>query len=304
MAAVETQAISIDPRLLESLKPIELRSRLLVRGLYHNRHRTSDFGSSNEFIEHRDYRRGDDIRSIDWRLFARTDRLFVKRYEMESNMKVHFVLDSSDSMRVPAEAGLPSKLDLAATIVGAVATMVATQQDAAGLYCIGDRLEERIPARQGLRHLSQIYQHLGAPRGRGGGNFGDLLGELGPTLGTRGVVLIVSDCLDNLPPLFDALKNLCARQQDVSLFQVLDRAELEFPFDRMTEFRNPESRAKIVGDPKALRARYLSRLQSHLDEIEQFCKKSRIDYLMVHNGEDLVKLLRSHFLRRLLARTV
>jgi len=268
--------------------------------MYHNRHRTSDFGSSNEFIEHRDYRRGDEIRTIDWRLFARTDRLYVKRYEMESNMKVHFLLDTSDSMRVPPSDGLPSKLDLASVIVGAVSTMVVYQQDAAGLHCMGDRVENRIPPKQGMLHLAQIYQHLEKPKGKGGGNFGNLVAHATRQLGTRSVVVVVSDALDDLDVLLDALKQLCVRSQDVILFQVLDRDELTFPFDKMTEFRHPESGRKLVGDPASLRARYLGRLQGHLDRIQDFCKKSRVDYLLIGTGDDLAKLLTSHFLRRLM----
>ena len=295
---------SLDPRLLERLKGIELKSRYLVRGMYHNRHRTRDFGSSNEFIEHRDYRRGDEIRTIDWRLFARTDRLYVKRYEMEANMKVHFLLDTSESMRVPPSDGLPSKMDVAAVIVGAVSTMVVYQQDAAGLQCLGDRIEARIPAKQGLLHLAQIYQHLEKPKGKGGGNFGELVGHSMKQLGSRSVVVVVSDALDDLDPLFNSLKGLCVRGQDVVLFQVLDRDELTFPYDKMTEFRHPESGRKLVGDPALLRARYLNRLQEHLDRIEEFCKKSRVDYLRLNNSEDLAKLLTSHFLRRLVFRGV
>ena len=295
----ETNGFKIDPRLLERLKGIELKSRFLVRGMYHNRHRTRDFGSSNEFIEHRDYRRGDEIRTIDWRLFARTDRFYVKRYEMEANMKVYFLLDTSESMRVPPSDGLPSKMDVAAVIVGAVSTMVVYQQDAAGLFCLGDRIEARIPPKQGLLHLAQIYQHLENPKGKGGGRFGDLVAQSTRQIGPRSVVVVVSDALDDLDSLFYSLKGLCVRGQDVVLFQVLDRDELTFPYDKMTEFRHPESGRKLVGDPALLRARYLSRLQEHLDRIEAFCKKSRVDYLRLNNSDDLTKLLTSHFLRRL-----
>ena len=301
--APETQGLKIDPRLLQKLKGVELRSRLLVRGMYDNRHRTSDFGASNEFIEHRDYRLGDEIRNVDWRLFARTDRLYVKRHEMESNMRVHLLLDTSESMRVPAEDGLPTKLELASTIVGAVAAMVVYQQDSAGLYCLGDKLEERIPPKQGLQHLAQLFQHLERPKGTGGGNFGPLVEEATRWLGSRGVVFVVSDALDDLDPLFDALKGLCVRDHDVTLFQVLDRDELSFPYDKMTEFRHPESGRRVVGDPIGLRTRYLRRLEEHLAQIEAFCKKWRVDFLRLSNADDLVKLLTSHFLKRLLSKT-
>src|SRR5436305_6972513 len=142
-----TGMLEIDPQLLQRLRGIELRSRFLVRGLYSSRHRTADRGASTEFIEHREYRRGDELRTIDWRVLARTDRLYVKVHEMEANMRVHLVLDTSASMRVPPPSGLPSKLELAASIAGAVAVMAEGQQDSVGLLCLGDGVEEAIPAR-------------------------------------------------------------------------------------------------------------------------------------------------------------
>ncbi|MBM4142040.1 MAG: DUF58 domain-containing protein [Lentisphaerae bacterium] len=304
MANGNTNSLTIDPRLLERLKGIELKSRFLVRGFYENRHRTRDFGASNEFIEHRDYQQGDDIRRIDWRVFARTNRLFVKRFEMEANMRVHFILDTSDSMRVPAEDRRPTKLDLAACITGAVAMMAVSQQDSVGLFCIGDRMEEAIPARQGMRHLAQLYQHLGAPRGRGGGNFGEVAWEVMRRLGRRGVTFLLTDALDPLDPIFETLKGLMVREQDVTLLQVLDETELTFPFDKMTEFRHPESGRRIMGDPLALRARYLARLEAHQERIRAFCHQQGVDYLRVHNGDDLITLLSSHFLQRLVRRSI
>lgn len=294
-----TSNLAIDPRLLQRLKGIELRSRFLARGLYDNRHRTTDFGASNEFIEHRDYQPGDDIGAIDWRVYGRTNRHYVKRFEMESNMRVHFFLDTSDSMRVPAEGGRPTKLELAAVIAGAVATMVVRQQDSAGLYCIGDRIEEHIPPRQGQRHLHLLFQHLADPPGQGGSNFGAVAAQAMREIGARGVVFVLSDALDPPEPLFEMLKGLVAREQDVSLLQILDRDELTFPFDKMTEFRHPETNERIMGDPMPLRQRYLDRLQEHLDAIESFCRRSGVDYLRLHNGEDLVALLSSHLLKRL-----
>lgn len=298
--ATTTDKLEIDPVLLQRLKGIDLKSRYLVRGLYTSRHRTADRGSSTEFIEHREYRRGDELRTIDWRVLARTERLFVKVHEMESNMRVHLVLDTSASMRVPPPSGLPSKLELAAVIAGAIAMMVETQQDAVGLLCVGDRIEEFIPARQGPMHLGLIYQHLADPRGDGGGRYGQRVLEASDRLGKRGVVFLITDALDDPETLRSALQNLRVRNQDVTLIQVLDRNELEFPFDRMTEFRHPETRAKVVGDPAALRAGYLARLHAHLEKVEMACQKAQADYLLLDNTADLTKLLALHFIRRLM----
>jgi uncharacterized protein (DUF58 family) len=204
-------------------------------------------------------------------------------------------------MRVAAPDSLPTKLELGCIIAGAIATMAISQQDSAGLLCFGDRIEECIPTKQGLQHLALIYQHLADPPGKGGGAFGELLQEAVLTLGSRGMIVVITDGLDDLAPLFDGLKQLRTRGNDVSLFQILDRNEVQFPYDRMSEFRHPESGARIVGNPVQMRGQYLSRLQAHLDELEAFCKRRHVDYLRLHNGDDLLNLLSGHLLRRMLS---
>lgn len=301
MPVATRDRLSIDPVLLQRLKGLELKSRFLVRGLYNNRHRTSDFGSSTEFVEHREYRRGDEIRSIDWRVYGRTNRFFVKVHEMEANMRVHLLVDTSASMRVPPPAGLPSKLDLACTIAGAVAMMAQTQQDAVGLMLIGDKIEESIPPRQGVNHLNELYTHLSHARGGGGGHFAVLLREATARLGSRSMVFVLSDALDDPDAIGAVLRNLRVRLQDVTLVQLFDQAELEFPFDRMTEFRHPETGNRIIGDPAALRTRYLERLATFRQKVVANCQKAQTDLLQLSNADDLVKLLSLHFMRRLAA---
>lgn len=291
-------SLALDPSLLQRLKGIELRSRFLVRGLYNNRHRTSDHGLSTEFIEHREYRRGDELRSIDWRVLARTERLYVKVHEMESNMRVNLVVDTSASMRVAPADGLPSKLDLACSIAGALTVMVQGQQDAVGLVCLGNAIDEHIPARQGPQHRRLLFEYLANPPGGGGGRLGELLLESAPRFGTRGMILLLSDALDPVEPLGRALKRLRAQHQDVTLIQILDRQELDFPFDRLTEFRHPETGARVVGDPAVLRKKYLTRLSAHLQQVEQVCKRAQADYLRLSNADDLRRLLSLHFIRR------
>jgi uncharacterized protein (DUF58 family) len=251
-------------------------------------------------VEHREYRRGDELRSIDWRVMARTNRLYVKVHEMESNMRVHLVVDTSMSMRVPPPAGLPSKLELACVIAGAIALMVETQQDSIGLLCLGNQIDEAIPAKQGAMQLALVFQHLANPTGKGGGRFGNLVREVSGRLSKRGIVFLITDALDDPEVLLSAMKDLRVREQDVTLIHLLDRNELEFPFDRMTEFRHPETGERIVGDPAVLRANYLARLNAHLEKIENYAQRAQADYLRLDNGADLSKLLLMHFIRRLM----
>ncbi len=299
MPEAVTDSLAIDPVLLERLKGIELKSRFLVRGLYNNRHRTADFGSSTEFVEHREYRRGDELRSIDWRVYGRTDRFFVKVHEMEANMRVYLLVDTSASMRVPPPAGLPGKLDLACTIAGAVATMAQGQQESVGLMFLGDTIEESIPARQGTLHVQELFQHLARPRGGGGGRFGQLVMEAGARLPSRAMVFLLSDALDSPDDLGSALKNLRVRQQDVTLIQILDKNELEFPFERLTEFRHPETGDRLIGNPAALRDQYLRRLAAFQQRVVSVCQQAQAGLLQLSNRDDLVQLLSLHFIRRL-----
>ncbi len=295
--------LRIDPRLLEELTSIELKSRFLVRGLYASRHRTADHGPSSEFVEHRDYRFGDELRTIDWRAYARTERLYVKVYEMESIMRIHLLLDTSDSMRVPAWEGHPGKLGMGAVIAGAIGAMGQAQRDAVGLICLGDRLEPQIPARQGEAHLALIYRQLENPPGRGGGAFGERVIEAGSRLGSRGMVVLLTDALDDPEALLGALQRLRIQRHDAIVIQILDRREVEFPYDRMTEFRHPENGRRVIGNPASLRERYLERLKAHVDRIRDICRKSEADHLFLHTGDDLRKLLALHFIRRLIRRS-
>lgn len=292
--------LEIDPSLLQRLRGVELKSRFLVRGLYSSRHRTADRGASTEFIEHREYRKGDELRTIDWRVLARTNRLYVKVHEMEADMRVHLLLDTSASMRVPPLAGLPTKLELAATLAGTIAVLAEGQQDAVGMACLGDRVEEFIPPKQGKLQVQLLFQHLGDPKGGGGGRYGELVREASARMGSRGIVFLLTDALDDPDALLAALSQLRVREQDVTLIQVLDRNEIDFPFDRLTEFRHPETGERVVGDPATLRARYQARLKAHLERIQTCCKKAHAEYLLLDNASDLNRLLALHFIRRMI----
>jgi len=302
MPSAASRALTIDPAILQRLTGIELRSRFLVRGLFSSRHRTSDFGSSMEFIEHREYRWGDELRTIDWRVFGRSDRFYVKVHEMEADMRVQLVVDTSESMRVRPAPGLPGKLDLACVIAGAVATMAVEQQDSVGLFMIGDRIDTHLPARQGEMHLSQIFGRLSAPRGRGGGAFGRSLLEAGARAGTRGMMFVMTDALDDAGELSAALRILRQRTQDVTLIRIFDRRELDFPFDRMTEFRDPENDRRVYADPQGVRQNYLLALRAHRDRVADICRRAEADLLELDNTSDLARLLSSHMIRRLTMR--
>jgi len=292
--------LQIDPALLERLSGLELRSRFLVRGLFASRHRTSDFGSSTEFIEHRAYRWGDELRTIDWRVFGRTDRFYVKVHEMEATMPIHLVLDTSASMRVPPESGRLGKFALAQVVAGAIATMAVWQQDAVGLFTVGDAVDTQMPPRQGDLHLSQVLRGLANPPLGTGGAFGERLMDVGARAGSRGMMFVLTDALDDVNLLGRALRTLRGRLQDVTLIRIFDRRELDFPYDRMTEFRQPETGERVFADPHTVRRHYLERLNAHREAVAATCRKAETTLLELDTASDLAALLSLHFIRRLM----
>jgi len=297
-----SKGLSIDPALLQRLSDIELRSRFLVRGLFNSRHRTSDFGSSTEFIEHREYRWGDELRNIDWRIFGRADRFYVKVHEMEADMRLHLIVDTSDSMRVAPAPGRLGKLNLACVIAGALAHMVIWQRDSVGLHAVGERIGASFPPRQGDMHLSQIMRCLGAPPGGGSGNLSLHLKDIAARAGSRAMVFIMTDALDDTAKLGEALRIMRQRFLDVTLLRIFDRRELDFPFDRMTEFRDPESGARTYAEPHLVRRSYLRALDEHRRLVAEACRKAEAGFMEIDDTSDLGELLSLHLISRLVNR--
>jgi uncharacterized protein (DUF58 family) len=283
----------LDPGLLAEVGGLALRARVIADGALAGTHRSRHHGTSAEFAEHKEYSPGDNVRHLDWRAFARLDRDYVKRFEDESSLRAMVVVDSSGSMGYPAgpDAGRPTKLDHAATCAGALAYVLARQGDAVGLATFTDRLDLRVPSRARRGHLQELLSTLEGLRPAGPTRLRATLDALAEGLARRTIVAIFSDLLDGGVEALDAIARLRARKHDVILFHVLDRDELEFPFEDSTLFVSMEDDREVRIDAREVRAAYLEEARRFLERAERACRGARVEYVLARTDTPPARLL-------------
>lgn len=265
-----------DPRILAKLKPLGLRARCVVDGVMVGMHPSRAKGFSSDFEQHREYTQGDDIRRIDWKAYGKIDRYFVKEYREATNLKAFIVLDCSASMGYGSNG--MSKFDYGATLAASLAYLMLRQQDAVGLVTFSDRMNRMIPPKAIRGYLFAILKELEEVKPDGPTRGGLVLQELASSLSRRGLVIVISDLLDEPAEIVKGLRQLRSRGHEVIVFQLLDRDELELPFEDPTLFRDLESELKLLTDPQSIRSIYLEVLGSLLETYKKTCASQRIDY--------------------------
>src|SRR5688572_29329296 len=250
-------ALHFDPTSLAKYGHLALVARNLVEGFLTGVHKSPYKGFSVEFAEHRQYYPGDEIRHIDWRAYGKTDRYYVKEYEEETNLKAHLLVDASGSMAYRGRHA--SKFQYAQYVAASLAYLMLHQRDAVGLVTHDTRLRQMIPARANPKHLLRIIRTLEQTRTGGETELAPIWHDLaGHQFRRRGMVVILSDCFDDVDRLLKALQHFRHKRHEVLLFHLLAPEEIEFPFGRMTQFRNLEvSGHKLLVDPYRLRNEYL-----------------------------------------------
>lgn len=273
----------IDPRALARIETLELLAKTVVDGFINGLHRSPYLGLSLDFAEHRPYMPGDDVRRIDWRLFARTDRFHVKEYEAETNADLVVLLDVSASMRY-AGAGIP-KLDYARYLAASLAYFSRRQRDRIGLVAFDRDIVEYVPA--SAKHLDVALHTLDRLAPGREGQLGPPLRKLAGLLRRRGILVLVSDLYEEPEAVADALKPLRYKGNDIIVFHLLDRNELEFPFDDATSFEDLESGERLPVTPAVLRERYLGLIREHTASLARRLGDHRIDYALVDTSTPL-----------------
>jgi uncharacterized protein (DUF58 family) len=301
----------LDPAVLARISDLELLARSVVEGFLGGLHRSPRFGASTDFAEHRQYMPGDDIRRVDWKVYARTDRYYVKEFEADTNTDVTIALDCSRSMRFAGTRGGVTKLDYGKYLAASLAYLSNRQRDRVGLVAFDDAIIEHI--RPSARHLSVVLHALGrlTPRGEPGDRpaAGSRDGEgpgaldavfrlLTESIQRRGIVVVVSDFYEPSPAVRDALAHLRGRGNDIIAFHVLDRAEREFPFDQASGFRDLESGVTIPVVPEAARAQYRRLVDEHITSLSRLLADSRIDYTLVDTSRPLDEALFAYLSNR------
>jgi uncharacterized protein (DUF58 family) len=264
-----------DPVALMQIRSLELRAKAVVEGFLSGLHRSPYHGFSVEFSEYRQYVSGDDPRYLDWRLLARSDRYYVKRFEEETNLRTHLLLDTSKSMTF---GSLPyNKSDYAKTLAATLGYFLNAQRDAVGLVRFDERIDEFIPARYRIGHLRRIMLALEKPAEGRSTNLAQPLDEVAERVRKRGMLVLLSDLLAPLDDLETKLSYFRARGHEVVLFQILDPAELTLDFEEPTLFFDVESGREVYVDPSLARERYVSRLNAHLEAVRTSCGRLGVD---------------------------
>ena len=288
----------LDPKVLGKVARLDLRARLVVEGFVTGLHKSPFRGFSVEFAQHREYVPGDDLRYLDWKIFGKSDRFVIKQFEEETNLRAHLVLDQSESMTYAHEGGM-SKFDYAATAVASLAFMIQQQQDAVSLSLFDDKVCRQIPPSNTRAGLANVFAALEQAQTRKQKTkVGGVLHELASQLRQRGMVLVFSDLFDAPEQVLRGLRDLAQRGHDVVVFHVLDRDEVEFPFERMTLFQGLEQLPELLVDPKSLRDAYLAEIEAFAAAIKKGCLQSRIDYVRVRNDAPLDVALTSYLTAR------
>jgi len=290
----------LDPDVLRNLETIELAARLLVEGLYASRHRCPFYGYSVEFKDYREYVPGDEPRTIDWKMYARTERVYVRRFEMESNMNVVVVMDASGSMgyRPVEETGRLTKAEYAKYLAAGLSYLVIKQQDAAGLVTFNDDMREFIPPRQGRRHLFGLLARLEACRPEGETDLEAVLKTVALRLTRRSIVIVISDCHGKEDQVADGLRHLAARGHELVVLHLLDHDEVDFPFQALTSFRDIETGREVLCDPLRQRRDYLGRLETFQAAIRDGSLDCGADYRFLHTRQPIETVLRDYLLYR------
>lgn len=269
----------LDPSALMRLGGLLVRARALVEGAIAGMHRSPHKGSSVEFAEYKEYAPGDEIKHIDWKAFAKFDKYYVKQFEDETNLRAWLVLDSSGSMDFASEdAQGVTKLDYARTLAAGLAYLFLRQGDAVGVMTFDDKPGLSIPPSSRTSHLDDVLQILDAAPGKGRTDIAGALSALAERARRRGLVLIVSDMLDDAERVMTLAKVMRKRRQEVAIFHILDPAELTLPYEGLVLFEGLEGEGDLLVDPDDIRDRYQEELRAHLDHIDAECREGDIEY--------------------------
>jgi uncharacterized protein (DUF58 family) len=294
------------PRISEFLKPSDLQrisnlqvlARQVVEGFCSGLHRSPHKGFSVEFKQHRQYVPGDEIRHIDWRVFGRSDRFYIREYEEETNLRATLILDRSGSMGYAGASGV-SKFAYATRLCACLAYLMFQQQDSVGLVTCDTKIRHYIPPRSRLSHLRVLIDELEKGEVGGETELADVFHDLVPKLHRRGVLVIVSDCFGDVPKFLKAMAHFRHSFHEILVFQIWDRDELEFPFRGWTQFECLErDGVKRLLDPALLRAAYLANLEKFRSDLTRGCRRHKIDLMPFVTDQPYADALAAYLSRR------
>ena len=295
MPSEDAQSL-LDPAILARVSGLVVRARMIVEGSITGLHRSPFHGSSVEFAEHREYVPGDDIRHIDWKVFGRSDRFYIKQFEEETNLRVQLVLDASESMNYGS--GAMTKLDYARTLAASLAYLILGQQDAVGTLVFDEKIRAEAPISQSRSHLQDMVSVLAQESGKDATDIGEVLGRVSDRLKRRCLIILLTDLFDEPDKILHGLRRLRHAGHDVLVLHVMDPDELEFPFTRMTMFEGMEGMQDQLADPEAVREAYLAEVREFTRTIRRDFRNSGIQYQLADCSRGFDQVLREALVKR------
>jgi uncharacterized protein (DUF58 family) len=284
----------LDPRVLQKTGSLSVVARQVVEGLRVGMHRSPLRGFSTEFAHHRPYVQGDEIRRLDWRIYGRTERYYVKLYQAETNFDGYLLLDASSSMRYGS--GSVSKLEYAKFMAASLAYLIGEQHDSAGLAVFDSALRSYVPPSSAAGFIGRIEGELEKAQPVPRTNVAEILHEFARRIPRRGVVMLFSDLFDNVEGFIKGLNHLRFRKHNITVFHTLDPYELEFPFTGTCRFKGLENDGEIITQPVRVREIYLREVRKFVEEIRRACERIHVDYMLVDTARPLDEVLVGYLL--------
>jgi uncharacterized protein (DUF58 family) len=291
----------LQPTTIAKIARLDLRARKVVEGFISGMHKSPVFGHSIEFVQHREYTSGDDIRHLDWKVWSKTDRYYIKQYEAETNLRCTLVVDVSESMHYGR--GPLNKYEYNCTAAASLAYLLLRQQDAVGCITFDSAVRHIIPARSQMTHLDAVLGAMNVSKPREKTDIEAILRRVTESMPGRGMVVVLSDFLVDREPLIKGLEVLTQRKHDILCFHLLDDDEMNFPFTGTTRFEGMEELPHLLCDPRALRDGYLEALEEYLVEVRRGCTRLGIDYQLIRTGDSLDAILTKFLHHRMDVRT-
>ena len=290
----------LDPATLSRIGRLELGARMVVEGFMAGMHRSPYHGFSVEFAQHREYTYGDDTRHIDWKIYGKSGRYYIKQYEVETNFIAHILHDASESMLYASRE--MTKLEYANYLTASLSYLITAQQDAVGVGIFNEGLQKLIEPRQAPAHVHTICSELEQVRPQKKTDIGRIMHEFADRIARRGIVIVISDFLDDPARIMAGLNHLRFSRHEVIVMHVLDPYELDFPFDGLIKFKGLEEYPEITCQPRMLRRSYLEELNKHILALKVACERNLCDYVLVSTAQPLDVALFGYLTSRALRR--
>ena len=290
----------LEPKTLQKISKMELVARQLMDGYVQGMHRSPHIGFALDFAQHRQYVPGDDVKRIDWRAFAKSERYYIKQYEVSTNLRLHIVLDASGSMAYRGQGDVMTKFRYGQYLAACLSYLVLHQQDSAGLVTFDNKVRDFIPPRSSPSHLMRLLHTLDATKAEKESAIAPLLHEVAERIARRSMVVLISDLFDEPEPLIEAMHHLRHKRHEVILFHVMAHDELEFPFRKWSLFENLENTSdRLRLDPATMRTIYLENVAAHLRAVREACSKLNISHVLLDTSRPFDDALMVYLAQRM-----